>query len=272
MLQIAHSLDHIRTLLSQEINSYKKLVEESPQGDLQHMIQSGRTIWLHATPREEGGGYRRRTINGQGDMIRKLAEKAFAKKVLEVAERNEAVLTRAGRAIRDPSYETVRAGMKRAYRDLPDECYRRFREPEMEERRRLWMNAPYRQSNNYPEGRKVDTGRGFRVRSRAEALIVEKLFELGVPFHYEESLVVDGHDLAPDFTFPGRGGEEFYLEYCGMMDDPDYVSRFYWKRRLYEKAGITEWNNMIYLYGKREELDMNQIDAAIRFWVLPGIL
>ena len=82
---------------------------------------------------------------------------------------------------------------------------------------------------------------------------------------------MDGYDLAPDFTFPKREGGEFYLEYCGMMDDPDYVNRFFWKRRLYEREGITEWNDMFYLFGESEELDMSVIEGAIRFWVLPRI-
>ena len=173
--------------------------------------------------------------------------------------------------IEDPSYETVRKGMKRAYRELPDDYYRRFQTPEVEERYRHWMESPYTRSQYKPKKKKVNTGRGFYVRSRAEALIVEKLYELKVPFRYEQNLPVDGYDLAPDFTFPKREGGEFYLEYCGMMDGPDYVNRFFWKRRLYEREGITEWKDMFYLFGESEELDMSVIEGAIRFWVLPRI-
>lgn len=54
-----------------------------------------------------------------------------------------------------------------------------------------------------------------------------------------------------------------------MMDDPAYVNRQVWKRSMYESAGITEWNNMIYTYHKGNEMDANEVVHVIEDRILP---
>ena len=40
---------------------------------------------------------------------------------------------------------------------------------------------------------------------------------------------------------------------------------------MYERAGITEWNDMIYSYSDGDSLDMRIIDAVIRTRILPRV-
>ncbi len=93
-------------------------------------------------------------------------------------------------------------------------------------------------SDYLPEGRTLRTTRGERMRSKAEVLIAKTLYSYGVPFRYEQELAVDGMTFHPDFTFEGAGGKEFYLEFCGMMDNPAYVESRKRKRDAYERGSV----------------------------------
>lgn len=134
-----------------------------------------------------------------------------------------------------------------------------------------WGNAPYQRSPRSIEGIGLVTSRGERMRSKSELLIAERLYAYGVPFRYEQLVAVDEIELAPDFTFQGRDGEEFYLEFCGMMDDPAYVASYQRKRALYEQSGITEWGRMIYIYASGNEIDMEAVDSTIRYRIIPRL-
>ena len=79
------------------------------------------------------------------------------------------------------------------------------------------------------------------------------------------------YELAPDFTFKGRDGREFYWEYCGMMDDVSYVDRFFWRRKLYEQAGIFEWNDMICTFGTKNHFNIKEVIHVIEDKILPRI-
>ena len=121
---------------------------------------------------------------------------------------------------------------------------------------------------HYPEGLTNTTTFGLKVRSKAESLIAEKLHEYGIPFRYEQKLYLNGQLLVPDFTFEAADGSQCYLEFCGMMDDPEYVSAYNTKCMLYEDAGIVPWRNIEYLYAAGNTLDMQIVDAVIRTQVM----
>ena len=131
-----------------------------------------------------------------------------------------------------------------------------------------WGQQPYEASDYLPEGRTIITSRGQRMRSKAEVMIAEKLYEYGIPFRYEQEVVLDGVTLHPDFTFEGADGSEFYLEFCGMMDDERYVENHKRKVAMYQAADIVPWKNIIYVYARGNELDMRRIDSIIRTQVI----
>ena len=106
---------------------------------------------------------------------------------------------------------------------------------------------------------------------KAEVLIAETLYSYGIPFRYEQELEAGGATFHPDFTFEGAGGKEFYLEFCGMMDDPAYVEGHKRKRSAYEAAGIAEWDNIIYLYASGNSTDMMYVDSVVRTLVVPKL-
>ena len=132
-----------------------------------------------------------------------------------------------------------------------------------------WSEAPYRQSDKRPEGKDKITSRGLHMRSKSEVMIAELLYQYGIPFRYEEPLYIEGFMLVPDFTFRGADLLKFYWEYCGMMDDPKYVSQHIWKKNLYERNGIVPWKNIYFTYESGGNIDLKAIRHFIEDNILP---
>lgn len=97
-------------------------------------------------------------------------------------------------------------------------------------RRRLAGNS-YR-----PEGLVRRTSGGLAVRSGAEVLIAEELEHAGIRYSYELSVSGgDGSRRLPDFTVYGPGGQSWYIEYLGMLDDRSYRDRVRRNRQWYDR-------------------------------------
>lgn len=139
-----------------------------------------------------------------------------------------------------------------------------------------WAEQPY-ERNPYPFGDdEIYTSDGTRARSKAEAMVYECALKYRIPFKFDALITIVGpegipFELAPDFIFEDGNFQEFYLEFCGMMDDEKYVRRHLIKRKNYEKAGIVPWRNMIYLYSAGNDIDMGYVESIIRNQVMPRL-
>lgn len=86
---------------------------------------------------------------------------------------------------------------------------------------------------------------GELVSSKSEVFIADALFEKAqagtIRYSFEKPLIANGQYRLPDFTIE-KANEVWYWEHCGLMDKPDYVSR--WKKKLawYEAQGISIWS------------------------------
>lgn len=120
-----------------------------------------------------------------------------------------------------------------------------------------WANEKY-DSNPMPFDERFCymTTKGERVRSRAEVIIAEILSSLSIPYRYEAPLWTGVRTVYPDFTIINpETGEEFYIEYFGMMNDPGYAADQFSKIREYdlsEKAG-----QFIYIFEHGDSVSMN---------------
>lgn len=267
-------IENLLTHLREERDFYNRLIEPGLKGGLIAMKRGSGTTYLHSVPciRSDGKkGYSRKTITDRPERIRALATNAYASSALSILDRNIHRLEMAQAGIVELTAGEVFRGMSKVYRKLPENYYCHLKTEGVMERYRDWMAAPYEQSDYKPENRRYDTGRGIHVRSKAEVILVEKFYQFGIPFRYEEVLRIDGYSLAPDFTFPDRSGDKFYLEYCGMMDNENYVRNFMWKRNKYEEAGIRQWHNMIYIFDRNNEMNVKRIEGIIRTEILPRL-
>lgn len=87
------------------------------------------------------------------------------------------------------------------------------------------------------------TERGDLVRSKSELVIADKLQARKIQYAYEQPLnLPDGRVRYPDFTIADHArGLTFYWEHLGMLDDPNYRTRWERKRAEYISAGIKPW-------------------------------
>ena len=56
-----------------------------------------------------------------------------------------------------------------------------------------------------------------------------------------------------------------------MMDNEDYVNKFLYKRSKYEDNGIYEWKNIIYVFEKKNQINMAMIDSIVQNQIIPRL-
>ncbi len=100
---------------------------------------------------------------------------------------------------------------------------------------------------------KETTLHGEKVRSRAEALIADRLFYMGIPYRYEKQVTLQGKLIHPDFTITNPlNGQEVYLEFLGL-DTEDYLQSWNDKLQLYHSSGIFEEDRLFVMTDKERE-------------------
>ena len=277
---IYQQLENALAQLQEARTRYEFELEGMPDGKLVHVkAADGERYYVEV---RDGERPSRRGITRRPDLVATFARKEYLRKALAVIDHDVRTLERAVRRYKRFDPEEVVGSLSSAYRDLPlDAFYHPLVDAvalslDATDEQRIASHAAWGAeapgpSDYLPEGRTLRTSRGERMRSKAEVLIAETLYSYGIPFRYEQELEAGGATFHPDFTFEGAGGKEFYLEFCGMMDDPAYVEGHKRKRSAYEAAGIAEWDNIIYLYASGNSTDMMYVDSVVRTLVVPKL-
>ncbi|MBQ9060881.1 MAG: hypothetical protein IJ128_07045, partial [Firmicutes bacterium] len=254
---------------------------QMPEGYLRDYFRKSTRYFTQEIRLEDGRS--RKGINQKPELIERLAGKDFLMMMAEAAEWNirlmenlaesyqsmdpADVVARMGRAAQSLPVETILAASQSAVWTDPDQA-RRERIRQLQK----WAKSPFEQSTYKPEEKIRLTSSGIYVRSKSEALIVEKLKDYGAPNRYEEILWLEGKDFAPDFTFRDAQGEPFFWEHAGMMGKEQYVRRHKYKMDVYERNGIVPWKNLILTYNTVDgAINTGLIDSIVRFQVLPRL-
>ena len=262
------------------LKNYTKELESYANGSLACCKNTGKDTFYRTYT--ESGRYIRTSISRNPEMIKELARKEYLEQAIKALNNNIKVLTRAGEGLRPLDLASLRASMTKAYGKLPDDYFhgedlsgrRIYLSDDYSEgikRHEAWGREAYEKSTYMPEQLKIPTTGGFKVRSKSELYIVEKLLDYGVPFHYEEVIWLNGREFAPDLTFRDRRMLPFYWEHAGMMDLPSYQSHHKWKMNMYEKAGIVPWQNLIITYDEDGVINAPLINSIIENDVLPRL-
>jgi ATP-dependent exoDNAse (exonuclease V) alpha subunit len=89
------------------------------------------------------------------------------------------------------------------------------------------------------------TRRGDLVASKSEIVIADILFEFErqglIRYSYEKPRMLGGIQRWPDFTIE-HGADVWYWEHCGMLNNPNYLTRWSRKKKAYLDEGISEWS------------------------------
>jgi hypothetical protein len=81
---------------------------------------------------------------------------------------------------------------------------------------------------------------GHYVRSKAEMLIDNWLYQYGLVHAYERKLPID-EDVYCDFYIPSGNGrpQAVYIEFWGLENDPKYTERKNKKKEIYKREGLS---------------------------------
>ncbi len=120
-------------------------------------------------------------------------------------------------------------------------------------------NVSDKTENKYPD-KLLKTKDGHLVRSRAEMIIDNLLYDYGLTHAYERELTVVENVLS-DFYIPARnGGKAVYIEFWGIKDNDKYLERKKVKQEVYKKNNL----NLIEL----DDSHIDNLDSHLRKMLL----
>ena len=181
--------------------------------------------------------------------IKKLANKYYKEKLLYAAKKEIAVLQRSLKRIAELSNN----GIESVYPSLP-KTIKKYVTPDSftdEGFAKLWSEQEFIQAKR-TEYHKYKVNDRTVVRSKSEFMIANLLEKKGIPYRYEEQLVLDpdmGIIYYPDFTILNkRTRQTIYWEHLGKLGDEDYCTDNIQKLEDYADAGIIQGKNLILTY------------------------
>lgn len=240
MDELMRVLDQRRGKLSEMIAKIEMKVPNYPEGRLR--IANGRKqlrYYRVDSSTDRLGQYIPKSDIAQ---VKLLAQKGYDKEFLKVAKRELAAMEECLEQITKYNSAEVFQNMSKyrkklvVPRRITNELYAK-----------RWEQKSYNQSDYMPDNKKYTTRKGDLVRSKSEILIADMLYELKIPYRYEQSIVLrDGTIFNPDFTLLDiYTREEVYWEHFGMMDDDTYMNDALYKINKYRENGIGSSNNLI---------------------------
>ena len=231
-----------------------------PEGRLRISTNGKQIRCYHVlSGKDKSGKY---ITNKDSDIIKKLAQKNYTKKFLATAGKE---LMRLEHSIS----LLVNTDADQPYQMLPDKR-KELVEPYLmtdELYAEQWEKEEFKASTFMPENKIFETRKGEKVRSKSEAIIADMLFELGIPYRYEQLLMLKDKKVRyPDFTLlKVKGREVIYLEHFGLLDDEEYRNGCMNKLREYMSSGIYPGKNLLVTFESSDNpLDIGAIRKMFR--------
>lgn len=130
-----------------------------------------------------------------------------------------------------------------------------------------WMREPFQSNPLYPEHLQYVTKMGTVVRTKSELAIANALERNGIPYRYEQRIVVGGKVYYPDFTIRKPDGSIVIWEHNGAMDIEGYAEKAEERTNRYEEAGFRQHTNLIITY-EDDIKSQEEIDKIIQRFVI----
>lgn len=264
------NIENITTNLKSELKAHQRLLskienpmEPSIEGSLIIRKISEQNIRYY---RYIGGGTPPEYLNSsKTEIISQLAQKRYDTQLSKALKERIKALQKSLKALEGLK---DKKDLSHIYDDMPKELKQHIkpRMDENEEYAAKWQSKKLLTSN-LEKKHPCKTLRGEYVRSKSEALIADRLFARGVPYHYEPMVMLTGRPtLCPDFyVLNKRTKENFFWEHLGMMDDPAYCNRNMKKIKDYMDMGYIQGKDLIITYETKEyPLDTDYIEKIIK--------
>lgn len=194
------------------------------------------------------------------EKIIQLRTKGFIKKSIKILKKN----LKEQRKLLD-SYQSYEL------REIEKKLVDAYNEDKLEK----WLHRHYMQNPYHREHKKYMTSFGLFVRSKTELIIAELLHGAGIPFHYDEEVILfdaegNEHVFYVDFIIMTPSGKRLYWEHFGLFDQVSYREQSFQKIKVFYDNGILLSENLIItMESERHGLSIPSIERVIKGQVLP---
>ncbi|MEA4923475.1 MAG: hypothetical protein VB031_09030 [Eubacteriaceae bacterium] len=249
--------------LYERLDSEEKELKGLPEGSLIKVGKSrGKTKYGSLEYYQKGDGRKQKRTVIDSAEVEKLARKKYLRESVFRVKKNIAFLERIVKEQISVAPSDIVVSLPGVYKTLPGSAF--FPKESAAHR---WAAEKYVMNPKKPEGRRLVSPAGYKVRSKSELIISQQLFNRNVPHRYEPLMTDLGWDLrySPDFAvMRPADGKLFIWEHCGLTTDPDYMFRFRKKIDDMHEMGIHESKNLIITYDdEKGNIDLPDIVAII---------
>ena len=232
---------------SEQIDSIKSFLAKNPPQRI-HINKQNQYYYIYTSNsyKHTAGSPKRKYIHKNTSIADTLINVKYCMEILPVLEKELGVLEYFKEHYKPENKYLVREIIPAVFRDRLNYMIKMPEETCSE-----WRKAAY-SANPYPisTSQVFITKNGEHVRSKAELIIANMLFDMGLAYRYEAEFRVGNRVYYPDFTIMHpHSCELFYLEYFGMMDDEDYQSSALKKIAAYQKTDAAA--RFIYIFESR---------------------
>jgi len=223
-------IGQLEDLIRKETRKYAAM----PEGKVKFgKTRNSLAIYIISGGREYNSKRKRRYISLSKPEAKKYATKLYQERLLPVLKDELSALTTFVQ-------NYCPSGKYDLLYSFPEEIRTLIKNPlrSPDERSKHWATSPYDiNPMEFDQRTEYYSLKGDRVRSRAELIIADILWENEIPYRYEMAYQIGSRTVYPDFTIMNPlTGELFYLEYFGLMDDFDYRQKALTKIREYYKT------------------------------------
>lgn len=244
------------------IKAAEKVNLSAPEGMLRTKHDGNEVQYFKRNKGETAGCYLGKKDTEQ---IRKLEEKLYYKELSDTAKQEEAYLKKIKKTLEKmKDYNSVFLSIPLEKRHLISP-YEHEMPVEDEEWIRLFNKKQVSSEI------KLISQNGEHVRSKSELIIADRLKTAGIPYFYEDPLILNEKDKInclywhPDFRVQNvRTGKQYYWEHFGMLDNPEYCKSCQEKLELYAHYGYFPGDNLIITSeSSNHGLNLEYVDCLI---------
>ncbi len=193
--------------------------------------------------------------SSETDVITGIKMYKFLHDSIRILQKDIDALRRLERKYQEVDPNVFRKKWAAPYKRLPEECFSLARKPDLEKWRKRFSKVHYLEGNEsiHTESLNHFTEDSDIYRSKSEELISKSLSSHGLSYCYEYPTEVNGREVYPDFTVLSEKNQCLYIwEHFGMVDNPEYLEKTFWKLCEYQRAGHIIGNDLIVTFESRD--------------------
>ena len=261
-MNLQTQLEHRKTELEKAIAAAEKIMKHPPQGRLDILKQGEHFRYYHITESANSSSPKQKKKKKTSELgvASSIADYDYAKQLLRLATCELHKINKLLCVYDKPTAHECFANLHPGRQALINPILMSD-----DEYAAHWLASRSSLRNSFPIESEIYTENNEFVRSKSEKIIADKLFLLGIPYKYEEPVVLGNKTLFPDFTILNKSTRQvYYWEHFGLFDNPDYMKNAMQKIDLYNRNHIVLGKNLLLTFETQSHpLSVKQIENII---------